>query len=313
MIKPLTEIQKQRLQRLEPQLENAIRENDLQLAGRIVADIQNMLRPTGHEMRLIQSKNKLFEAHLENGDYDFAISGFAGIQQRINKNTRTYLESSVLLAICYIRKKDIIAAEPIIREVLVNDKVIKSQSRRTAFRKRVIERFNEECILFGLRDEGFELLKIDEVDREVVKLMGLTEEEVYQRLGEAVTYSALNSLLRIDHYSKKQLPSAERKLIGAPLQKSDTPTVGKTLFGSVRRVLYKSICDPDSEIYKTWFNNGMKVVLEKKFIVGAVVSILTGLGIGIKAIAISVVALIIKFGIEVFCDRYKPGGIMELR
>jgi hypothetical protein len=37
---------------------------------------------------------------------------------------------------------------------------------------------------------------------------------------------------------------------------------------------------------------------------------LADLGIGIKAVAATIVALIIKFGIEVYCDRYTPAGIM---
>jgi hypothetical protein len=37
------------------------------------------------------------------------------------------------------------------------------------------------------------------------------------------------------------------------------------------------------------------------------------LGIGIKALAVSATALVIKFGIEVYCDRYRPEFVMEER
>lgn len=40
---------------------------------------------------------------------------------------------------------------------------------------------------------------------------------------------------------------------------------------------------------------------------------LLNLGIGMKAIAVSVVALIIKIGIEVYCDLYKPEFVMAAR
>ncbi len=89
--------------------------------------------------------------------------------------------------------------------------------------------------------------------------------------------------------------------------------VGKTVFSSVKRVLYNSLCDPKSDIYQTWFTNGMKAVLDKKYISAAVIAALSGLGIGIRALAISVVALIIKFGIEVYCEKFKPQNLMELR
>lgn len=309
----LTELQKEKLHRLEPRLERALVANDLSAANNIVAEIQNLLRPTGHEIRLIQSKNKLYEAYMNNGDYNHAISGFMGIRQKVNSNTRTYLESSVMLAICYIRIKDIDKAEPIIKEVLTNDKVIKSESRRTKFRKNVIERFDQEGILFGIRDTGRDILNVDEVNKEVIKVIGQTEDEMYLSVGNAVPESAINILLRVDSFSKKQLPYNERKLIGVPIVPTDRKEVGKTLFASVKRVLYNSLCDPKSEIYQAWYNNGIKVVLEKKFIVGAVVAMMAGFGIGINAIAASIVALIIKFGIEVFCEKNKPTGIMEMR
>ena len=86
-----------------------------------------------------------------------------------------------------------------------------------------------------------------------------------------------------------------------------------SLFGSIKRTLYKSLCDPESDIYKAWFSGGLKLLLNKAYITTSVISTMSGLGIGIKAIAASVVALIIKFGIEVYCEHYKPDGIMELR
>jgi hypothetical protein len=45
----------------------------------------------------------------------------------------------------------------------------------------------------------------------------------------------------------------------------------------------------------------------------AVAAALVHMGIGIKALAVSAVALIMKFGIEVYCDRFRPEFIMEVR
>jgi len=44
-----------------------------------------------------------------------------------------------------------------------------------------------------------------------------------------------------------------------------------------------------------------------------VTACLIHLGIGMKMIAASIIALIMKFGIEVYCDRYKPISLMEIR
>ncbi|MEX2305276.1 MAG: hypothetical protein WD595_03695, partial [Waddliaceae bacterium] len=53
--------------------------------------------------------------------------------------------------------------------------------------------------------------------------------------------------------------------------------------------------------------------LSKKFIGSAVVATFSGLGIGLNALAVSVTALLIKFGLEVFCDAYQPEALMEGR
>jgi len=89
--------------------------------------------------------------------------------------------------------------------------------------------------------------------------------------------------------------------------------MGKTVFQSVKRVIYNSLCNPNSDIYKSWFNNGMQIVLSKGYITGAVTSCFVNLGIGIKSVIIWVVALVIKFGLEIYCERYKPKDLMNLR
>jgi hypothetical protein len=54
-------------------------------------------------------------------------------------------------------------------------------------------------------------------------------------------------------------------------------------------------------------------VLDKRYLAIAVTTALSGMSIGIKALGVSATALLIKLGIEVFCDRYKPTGIMDVR
>ncbi|PTB97204.1 hypothetical protein C9994_03910 [Marivirga lumbricoides] len=310
----LTNQQKERLKRLEPALKEAALAGDLERAKSLVIDIQNVLRPTGHETRLMQSKNRLYETAMNSGQLDFAIQGFIGVKQKTHKQTRVNLEATTLLAICYLRKSDIDNAEPLISEVLKNDKVISSTKRREEFRKLVIERFDEEGTLFALKSENKETLDEDEVQNEAGLIVATRgEDEIFKALGLSIPDYAVNILFRIDDFSKKQLPSAERKKLPSPQEEINREKVGRTIFASVKRVLYNSLCDSKSEIYQTWFNNGMKVVLDKKYVSTAVITALGGLGIGIKALAISVVALIIKFGIEVYCERFKPKNLMELR
>ena len=135
----LTDIQKQRLARLEPQLKKAITRRDFSAAKRIVADIQSVLKPTGHISKLIQLKNWLFELAIEIDEFGYAERGFIGNRKLVKSNTRVYLESTALLAICYLRMNDYEKAKPLIQEVLQNEKVIKSQNTRRRFHHEIIE------------------------------------------------------------------------------------------------------------------------------------------------------------------------------
>jgi len=310
----LTEIQKERLGRLEPQLKLAVAEKDFETAKRIVADIQDFIRPTGHITRLVQTKNWLFELAIEIGEYDYAERGFIGNRKLINRNTRLYLEATALLAICYLRKNDYEKAKPYIQEVLKNEKVIKSEKTRRDFHHAIISRFDEEAALFSLKVERNEPLDLDEIQKEAGLLLSSNSEDgIYLVLGKSLPKQTKDILFQIDDFSKNQLPSAERKMLPSPKDMIKDETAGKTVFQSLKRVVYNSLCDPKSEVYQAWFKNGLGVVLDKKYITGAITASLTGLGIGFKALAVSAVALIIRFGLDIYCEHNKPTGIMEVR
>lgn len=310
----LTDAQKEKLKRLEPKLQKAAFEGDLPTAKIITLDLQNILRPTGHETRLMQIKNWLYEAGIEAGNYDFAIEGLKAVKLKTSKNTRIHLEATALLAIAFLRKNELNNAEPHIREVLQNDKVIKSETNRAIFRKSIIERFNEEVTLFSMKGIGNESLNPEQIQNDAKYLSEAnSENEIYTTIGVAIPENVIRSIFRIDDFAKKQLPTGERLKLPSPQKQVEQDEVGKTFFSSVKRTLYKSLCDPESDIYKSWFNDGLKTILSKKFITTAVIGLLSELGIGIKMIVTSIIALLFKFGIEVYCTHYKPTGIMDLR
>ena len=161
----LTDIQKQRLARLEPQLKEAVTRRDFPAAKRIVADIQSVLKPTGHISKLVQIKNWLFELAIEINEFGYAERGFIGNRKLVNNNTRVYLESTALLAICYLRMNDYEKAKPLIQEVLKNEKVIQSQNTRRRFHHEIIARFDEEAALFSLKFEQNEKYDLDEIQK----------------------------------------------------------------------------------------------------------------------------------------------------
>lgn len=310
----LTDTQKLRLSKLDPQLKNAVQSHNFELAKSILIDLQQVLKPTGHINRLIQYKNWVFELAIEMGMYDYAERGFIGNRKLVNKNTRVYLEATALLAICYLRKNEYEKAKPYIKDVLQNEIVIRSSNTRRIFHSEIIARFDEEVALFSLKSLGNEPLDVNEIQDEAGKLLSTNnEDELYVILGKALPPQTKILLFQIDEFAKKQLPSAERKLLAPPINMTKDDVAGKTFFKSLKHVFYNSICDSKSEVYQAWCKNGLGIVLDKKFLTSAILCILGGLGIGYKALAVSTIALILRFGLDVYCEHYKPTGIMEIR
>lgn len=311
---PLTVDQKQRLRVLEPALRNAARIGDYPSAQRITGEIQLLLRPTGHETRLQQDKAWLFEAAMEAGELKTAELGFIGIRKKTVSGTRIYLEATALLAICYLRNDRLDLAEPMIAETLKRDKNIGSKARRRKFIRTVVKRFEEEGALASLKGYGNEQLDPDELQSDAgAMIQTLTEDEVFANLGKSLPKKTVAYLLKIDEFARGQLPSAEVRYLPLPEDLVKHSELGRTVFSSIRRVLYRSLCDPESDVYKAWFNQGFMTVLNKRYFGIAVMTTLAGMSIGIKALGVSATALLIKLGIEVFCERYKPSGIMEER
>lgn len=307
----LTAQQVERLGRLEPSLRKAVRRGDYPAAKTIAADIQRVLRATGHETRLMQAKNWLFEAAMEADRLGIAMAGLEGVRQSVRPRTRVYLEATALLAICHLRQRALERAEPLIGEVLANDSVIRSERRRRQFRRRVVARFEEEGLLAALKNRGNERLEVDEIDAEAGRsVQSKTEDEMLADLGSALPQSAIHFLLRVDQAARRQLPISEIRYLPPPRDLVKKSELGRTISSSLTRVLWGSLCDPESEIYRAWYSHGFAVVLSKKYITSCVVAALSGLGIGLKALAVSLVALVVKFGVEVWCNMNQPKGIM---
>jgi hypothetical protein len=307
----LTAQQKRRLSVLEPNLRNAVRLGDYKIAKQITNEIQSLLRQSGHETRLMQSKNWLFEAAMESGNIQIAIAGLKGVQNKCNPRTRVYLEATSLLAICHIRNGNLDLAEPIIALVLDKSKYISSERRRRQFKRRIIQRFKEEATLAALKDSGNDALNLDQIQIEAgILIQTKNEDEILSDFGRHLPRRVINDLLRIHNFSGKQLPYDEKKLLPSPEEIIQEKELGRTVFTSFKRVLWRSLCDPKSDIYKAWFNNGLSVLLDKKYLGVAITTAMAGMNIGVKALAVSGTALIIKMGIETYCDRYRPKGIM---
>ncbi len=173
MRRSLTEHQKNRLRILEPKLDKAIVDRNFEIAKDLVKDIQDLLRPTRHFVRLSQSKNKLYELAIELGRFAIAEMGLKSNLKVLNKNTRIHLETTALLAICYLRMKEVENAKPYISEVLRNKDVIKSERTREISHSLIIDRFTEEISLCGMKSDNEPQFDEEEIERTVIKLIQL--------------------------------------------------------------------------------------------------------------------------------------------
>src|SRR5437879_5752001 len=103
----LTQAQKDRLEKLEPRLRKLAQIGHYSDAKEVFLEINKILKPTGHDTRLLKARNYLFESALETGksdDLEMAISGFSGVHQKAGDKTRIWLEATAFLGICYLRK-----------------------------------------------------------------------------------------------------------------------------------------------------------------------------------------------------------------
>ncbi|MBA4682557.1 MAG: hypothetical protein H2075_07245 [Pseudomonas sp.] len=306
----LTKAQKEELAVLEPQLRACVKTADLEKAKRITAKIQNLLRPTGHETRILQAKNWLYETAMEANSLTYAKMGFEGTIQKSSKSTRLYLEAVSLLAICYLREANFDKARELIVKAVESINNIKSEGRRKQFHGRLIQRLEEESILVGLKDDSGDPLSLEEVDQQAVKLvMTKSENQIYLEMGRAVPQFSIDLLSSVRSTYTLRLPGPDIKLLPPPIAEANKEELGKRASSALKRVAWRAVCSPDSDIYKAW-SQGLSVVYDKKYIAGAIVASFNSVSISAVMIAASAAALAIKFGAEVFCETFAPSSMM---
>ncbi len=310
----LTELQKKRLSILEPVLKKAVQNGAYAKAESILADIQSILRKTGHETRLMQSKNLVFEAAMNAGNIDFAKSGFISVRGKVSPRTRLYLEATALLAICYIKEMDLESAAPFMNWVLSNCAVIRTRTKQVQFRRETTERFMQEALLAGLRKQGNENIVIEDIKARVEKAIRTkTEDEMFADIGNAIPKGVVDFMLQVDELSKKQLPPADIKLLPPKQELTEPSKLGRSIFGAVQRVIYGALCDPENDLYQKLIRDGLDKVIDTTKVATIFTALLTDAGIAVKTVIVTATAIAVKIGIKVYCEHNKPKRIMELR
>lgn len=274
--------------------------------------LQETLRSTGHHTRLLKAKNWLYECAIEAGQYSFAERGFIGTRKLTNRNTRIYLEATGLLAICFLRRDKLDQAKPLVREALDRVRNIKSERKRQQFHSRFLLRLEEECVLAGLHSDTPITMNEQEAIQLALELesSNKTEEQLLIELGRALPPKALHLAEEVRVIFENRLPAPERLALPPPMSEEDLQEVGKRSESALKRVAWRALCDPKSELHQKW-TAANDVFFDKKVLMGALgaacikVSIFPGV-----IILAAVVALAIRFGATVFCEKYQPVGLM---
>lgn len=298
------------LRPLEQKLSDAVRAGATERAIEIASEIQAIFGPDRRHPRLLRAKLWAFESCLDSQRLTYAESGFVGIRKLSGTRTRLHLEASSLLAVSYLRQRKLADAKRLIRDVIENINNIGSPRTRHAFQKRLIERVEEECIFVELIGTGDSLMDADEVHSKAVLLLkGSSDDDILRLIGSSVPVAGIQLLADVRDYSIRQLPEPDQKLLQPPPKSSESKRIGKTTFAVLRRIAWKTFCDPSSSIYKMWCKR-VPQVFNQGYFAAALVSTMGNFRIGIPLLASGVVALVMKYSAEEFCEISKPKGIM---
>lgn len=307
----LTEYQLKEIKPLEIGLKNAVRSGETDKAIEIAMQIQELFPKEwrGHH-RLLRAKLWAFESCLDANRISYAERGFIGIRKLSAPNTRLYLEASSLLAVCRLRSKDSESAKVLIKEVIEKINNIVSEKTRHQFQRRLIERIEEECILTELIGTNCAEMNVDDIQAKAVLLIQRnSDDEIFELIGNSIPAASVILLRDVRTYSLNQLSIQDRKMLPSPGKSEQQKKIGKATFAIIKRIAWKTFCNPDSSIYKLWKDRVPKVFNEGYFS-AAVVATMGDFRIGIPLLASGVSALVMRYTAEEFCEFSKPKGIM---
>ena len=307
----LTEYQLKKLKPLEEKLKRAVRSGNPEEAIEIATIIQALFPAEWRRHhRLLRAKLWVFEACLDANRITYAKNGLVGIRKLSAENTRLYLEASSLLAVCCLRGKQTSEAKILIKEVIEKINNITSDRTRHQFQKRLIERIEEECILAELIGINDSPMDVDEVQAKAVLLIQRNSDaEIFKLIGNTVPTASINLLHDVREYSVKQLPNPDRKRLPSQEKVEESKKLGKITFAVIKRIAWKTFCNPDSTIYKLWKERVPKV-FDQGYFSAAVIATLGDFRIGVPLIASGISALVMKYTAEEFCELSKPKGLM---
>jgi len=237
----IPEQQLDRVRRLEEILTAAAESGELKKAKVALDDLKPILERFHHHHRIHEAYLKLYESALEAWDLLTAKQGFQFVRRETRKNTRLYLEATVLLAVAHLRSNDLFSAEPLMAEALRNEDVITSKAQRDIFRRETIDRFDQEGALAAMAKMHPEVMQEAQVHQDALELLrkGLNEQDIEEVLGSQVPQQVKEFILKVDMLSRKLLPHETKLLLPCSADVVKNRSVAQILFMGVKRKLYK--------------------------------------------------------------------------
>jgi hypothetical protein len=298
------------LRELEKQLRDAVGCGRAREAKRLAKKIQVLFKDNRRHHRLLRAKLWAFEACLDANDLSFAQRGFIGVRKLAGEQTRLYLEATAFLGISYLRQKKIEKAKPLVRETVRKSGIIRSEQKRQQFHKRFVERIEEECILAQLIGDSEVRLDPQQIhDNAVSLLKEKNDHEITLLIGQLVPEKGVQLLREVREYSVAQLPPPSQKLLPPPNTAELPIILGSKTLAVLRRIGWRSLCDPDSTLYKAWAER-LPEVFSAGYFASAVVTTFASWKIGIPLLASGIVAIVMKYSAHEFCAWAKPEGLM---
>lgn len=298
------------LRKLEPQLRAHVKAADLTAVEATIRRIQGLFINDRDHHRVLRAKNWYYQCLLEHGKTEDAKAGLEAVQQRSKEGTRLYLEATALLAVCYLRLQMIDKAKDALRVVVTRINTIGSVVRRHQFQERLLMRIDDEIILSQLigRNEG--TLEPEEMQKDAIRLLQTkSPDELYALIGDLLPASTGFLLGDVRDFATLMLPPCDQKALSAPRDTTPKETIGKKTEAALKRIGWRTLCAPDSSIYKMWKQRIPNVFSEGYFAV-AISTTLAQWKIGIPQLGIGILAIAMRYGCQDFCDTFKPEGLM---
>jgi hypothetical protein len=306
----LTDIQKAQLRPLEDELQRCVRDGQTEKAVEIAGQIQNIFGSDRRHHRLLRDKLWAYESALDANSLDYAESGFTGVRSYSRKGTRLFLEATILLSICALRRKKLTEAKKLIRQVVQNLNDIKSDRKRRQFQRRFIERVEEESILSELIGRTDGPLDAKEIEEKAIMLIKHSDQDqILALIGQSLPPASLLTLTDVRNYSILMLPPSDRKFLPAPETALESKKVGKRTFDLIHRIAWKTFCSSESPVFEVWSKKAPEF-FNKGYFASATAAALGQWRIGVPMIAAGVAAIVMKYTAEQFCEVTKPKGLM---